>query len=75
MVLGMLLAILEATGVLNAVLFANGQEMISSGTIAAGYQNFLICIEFLFASVLLYLAFPYRIYEDLSPGYAIHLMS
>lgn len=65
---GMLLAILEATGVLNAVLFANGTEMISSGTIAAGYQNFLICIEFFFAAVLLYLAFPFRIYEDLSPG-------
>ncbi|XP_075256160.1 transmembrane protein 184B-like isoform X3 [Convolutriloba macropyga] len=65
---GMFLAILEATGVLNAVLFANGQEMISSGTIAAGYQNFLICIEFFFAAILLYLAFPYRIYEDLNAG-------
>ncbi|XP_063727540.1 transmembrane protein 184B-like isoform X3 [Symsagittifera roscoffensis] len=67
---GMLLAILEATGVLNAVLFANGQEMISSGTIAAGYQNFLICIEFFFAALLLFMAFPHRIYEDLNAGKA-----
>ena len=34
----------------------------SAGTIAAGYQNFIICIEMFFAAIALRYAFPYSIY-------------
>lgn len=34
----------------------------SAGTVSAGYQNFLICIEMLFAAIALRYAFPYQIY-------------
>ena len=36
---------------------------ISAGTIAAGYQNFVVCIEMFFAAVALRYAFPYSIYR------------
>ena len=39
-------------------------ENFSAGTIAAGYQNFIICIEMFFASIALRYAFPYSIYLD-----------
>jgi len=35
---------------------------IGEGTVAAGYQNFLICIEMFFASIAMHFAFPYRRY-------------
>lgn len=31
---------------------------LPSGTVAAGYQNFLICIEMCFAAIALKFAFP-----------------
>lgn len=37
-------------------------EDFSAGTIAAGYQNFIICIEMFFAAIALRYAFPYSIY-------------
>ena len=33
-----------------------------SGTVSAGYQNFLICIEMLFAAIALRYAFPVSVY-------------
>lgn len=36
---------------------------LPSGTVAAGYQNFLICIEMCFAAVALKLAFPVSVYS------------
>lgn len=39
-------------------------ELSNAGTISAGYQNFLICIEMLFASIALRAAFPYQIYKS-----------
>lgn len=38
-------------------------NLIPAGAVAAGYQNFLICIEMLFAAVALRYAFPYEIYS------------
>ena len=35
---------------------------LSAGTIAAGYQNFIICIEMFFAAISLHFAFPYKTY-------------
>ncbi|XP_013793135.2 transmembrane protein 184B-like [Limulus polyphemus] len=36
--------------------------MASVGTVSAGYQNFLVCIEMFFASLALRYAFPYHVY-------------
>lgn len=33
----------------------------SAGTVSAGYQNFLICVEMLFAAIALRYAFPYQV--------------
>ena len=55
--LGVLLAILEKTNVIQPLPTTN------AGTVSAGYQNFLICIEMFFASIGLRSAFPYSIYE------------
>ena len=33
----------------------------SAGTVSAGYQNFLICIEMFFAAIALKYAFPYQV--------------
>jgi len=55
---GVLLAILGGTGAIEPV---NG---IMTGTIAAGYQDFLICIEMLCAAVALMYAFSVNVYAD-----------
>lgn len=57
---GVLLAILGMVGVISAV------PGIGEGTVAAGYQNFLICIEMFFASIAMHFAFPYRRYSTSS---------
>ncbi|KAG5900463.1 hypothetical protein JTB14_010878 [Gonioctena quinquepunctata] len=57
---GVLLAILEKAEVILPLEDSNGSR--SSGTVSAGYQNFLICIEMFFAAISLRYAFPYRIY-------------
>jgi Organic solute transporter Ostalpha len=56
----MLLAVLELAGVINPVYSENGGS--SAGTVSAGYQNFIICIEMLFAAVAMWFAFPHKIY-------------
>lgn len=55
---GAIFAILEKVGVLKA-----STADAPAGSVAAGYQNFFICIEMLFASVALRYAFPYEIYS------------
>ncbi|XP_065224761.1 transmembrane protein 184B isoform X2 [Planococcus citri] len=60
---GVLLAVLEKIQVINPIMDATGQPT-SAGTVSAGYQNFLICIEMLFASIALRAAFPYHIYAS-----------
>ena len=37
-------------------------EKLTAGTVAAGYQNFLICIEMFFAAIALKYAFPISVY-------------
>uniref|UniRef100_A0A8K9XCC2 Transmembrane protein 184ba n=1 Tax=Oncorhynchus mykiss TaxID=8022 RepID=A0A8K9XCC2_ONCMY len=60
--LGMLLAILEKCGAIPKI---NSPEVsVGEGTVAAGYQNFIVCIEMFFASLALRHAFTYRIYMD-----------
>uniref|UniRef100_A0A3Q3E6W2 Transmembrane protein 184B n=1 Tax=Labrus bergylta TaxID=56723 RepID=A0A3Q3E6W2_9LABR len=61
---GMLLAILEKCGAIPQI---NSVEVsVGEGTVAAGYQNFIICIEMFFAALALRHAFTYRVYMDKS---------
>ncbi|XP_072524196.1 transmembrane protein 184ba isoform X2 [Salminus brasiliensis] len=59
---GMLLAILEKCGAIPQI---NSAEVsVGEGTVAAGYQNFIICIEMFFAALALRHAFTYTVYMD-----------
>ncbi|KAL0983966.1 hypothetical protein UPYG_G00135310 [Umbra pygmaea] len=59
---GMLLAILEKCGAIPEI---NSPEVsVGEGTVAAGYQNFIVCIEMFFASLALRHAFTYKVYMD-----------
>uniref|UniRef100_A0A1A8KUY1 Transmembrane protein 184B n=1 Tax=Nothobranchius kuhntae TaxID=321403 RepID=A0A1A8KUY1_NOTKU len=59
---GMLLAILEKCGAIPQIKSADFS--VGEGTVAAGYQNFIICIEMFFAAVALRHAFTYKVYMD-----------
>ncbi|XP_059900809.1 transmembrane protein 184B-like isoform X1 [Gadus macrocephalus] len=59
---GMLLAILEKCGAIPQI--SSAEVSVGEGTVAAGYQNFIICIEMFFASVALRHAFTYKVYMD-----------
>lgn len=61
---GVILAILEKLSLLPQ--FYSEGHKDSSGTVSAGYQNFLICIEMFFASLALRKAFPHHIYRECS---------
>lgn len=59
---GMLLAILEKCGAIPRI---NSPDVtVGEGTVAAGYQNFIICIEMFFAALALRHAFTHKIYMD-----------
>lgn len=60
---GMLLAILERCGAIPEVQIINGKP-VGAGTVAAGYQNFIICIEMLFAAIALRYAFTCQVYRE-----------
>lgn len=60
---GVVLAILEKAGVISPIYSNKGISMASAGTVSAGYQNFLICIEMFFAALALRYAFPYQVYQ------------
>ncbi|CAI5674566.1 transmembrane protein 184B isoform X1 [Oreochromis niloticus] len=59
---GMLLAILEKCGAIPQINSADFS--VGEGTVAAGYQNFIICIEMFFAAIALRHAFTYKVYMD-----------
>lgn len=61
--IGMLLAILEKCGAIPEVQIIDGKP-VGAGTVAAGYQNFIICIEMLFASIALRYAFTCQVYRE-----------
>ncbi|CAJ0610056.1 unnamed protein product [Cylicocyclus nassatus] len=61
---GLLIAILGATSAIDPVVDSNGNVVINKGTVAAGYQNFLICIEMFFAAIALKFAFGVSAYAD-----------
>ena len=60
---GVLLALLEKLGYILPMCDENGDTLpLDAGTISAGYQNFLICIEMLLAAIALRYAFPISVY-------------
>lgn len=59
---GVALAVLEKADVISPII-GNGYHT-SAGTVSAGYQNFLICIEMFFAAVALRYAFPHHVYTQ-----------
>ncbi|XP_031442300.1 transmembrane protein 184B-like isoform X1 [Clupea harengus] len=59
---GMLLAILEKCGAIPQIHAPD--VSVGEGTVAAGYQNFIICIEMFFAALALRHAFTYKVYMD-----------
>uniref|UniRef100_A0A673J9T3 Transmembrane protein 184B-like n=1 Tax=Sinocyclocheilus rhinocerous TaxID=307959 RepID=A0A673J9T3_9TELE len=59
---GMLLAILEKCGTIPQI--SSPEVSVGEGTVAAGYQNFIICIEMFFAALALRHAFTYKVYMD-----------
>ncbi|XP_027029686.1 transmembrane protein 184A isoform X2 [Tachysurus fulvidraco] len=60
---GMILAILERCGVIPKALLIDGHE-VGAGTVAAGWQNFITCIEMFFAAIALRYAFTYDVYQE-----------
>ncbi|XP_061703155.1 transmembrane protein 184A [Syngnathoides biaculeatus] len=60
---GMVLAILERCAVIPIALYIDGQE-VGAGTVAAGWQNFIICIEMFFAAIALRYAFTCTVYQE-----------
>ncbi|XP_026473005.1 transmembrane protein 184B-like [Ctenocephalides felis] len=60
---GVALAVLEKAAIISPIVDDSGYPT-SAGTVSAGYQNFLICIEMFFAAVALRYAFPYQIYAQ-----------
>ncbi len=77
-VAGVLLAILERSGVINNMYSEMGEIVVVEGTVAAGYQNFIICIEMLFAAIALHSAFPHNLYaqqETITKGRTVSLQS
>jgi len=61
-VLGFMLAIFEKAGLISPLYSDEGNAITRVGTVAAGYQNFIICIEMFFAAIALRLAFPVNPY-------------
>ncbi|XP_054763132.2 transmembrane protein 184B-like isoform X1 [Lytechinus pictus] len=61
---GVLLAILELAGAINPATTKDGKSSIPAGTVSAGYQNFLICIEMFFCAIGLRYAFSFDIYME-----------
>ena len=65
---GIVLAVLEQIGFIQSLLSDDGSVYTEAGTVSAGYQNFLICIEMFFAAILLKFAFPISKYMTAGAG-------
>ena len=63
---GVMLALLEKIGIIEA--YEGRSSNLSAGTVAAGWQNFIICIEMFFAAIALRLAFPHTVYVNSVPS-------
>nr|CAG4648644.1 EOG090X05RX [Polyphemus pediculus] len=61
---GVLLAVLEKLEIISPIYGQDGKPSTNAGTVSAGYQNFLVCIEMGFAAVALRYAFPVTVYAQ-----------
>jgi len=61
---GVILAILEVLTIVEAINSSNGTIETHSGTVAAGFQNFLICVEMFLAAIAMKYAFPISAYRE-----------
>ena len=61
---GVLLSVLEAVGAITPISVGGTENELGVGTVAAGIQNFIICIEMFIAAIALRYAFPYQIYQE-----------
>lgn len=57
------MAILEKYDVIPSLYSEEGKVDAGPGTVAAGYQNFILCVEMFFASIAFRLAFPIAVYR------------
>jgi hypothetical protein len=62
---GVILSVFEMMSLLPEF-YSEGQLKAHSGTVSAGYQNFLICVEMFFGSIALRYAFPHQLYAECS---------
>lgn len=61
---GVVLAILEKSGVISPIFMMDGEMQVGVGTVSAGWQNFFICVEMFLAAVALRFAFPHSVYSS-----------
>jgi len=59
---GVVLSILEKINFIQPLASDDGTVHTEAGTVSAGYQNFLICIEMFFAAIAMKFAFPITTY-------------
>jgi len=60
---GVILSILEVLTIVEEINNSNGTIETHSGTVAAGFQNFLICVEMFMAAIAMKYAFPISVYH------------
>lgn len=65
---GFILAVLEKLDLISSIRWEHGGVETKSSSVSAGYQNFIICIEMLFAAIALRYAFPISAY--MTTGYS-----
>lgn len=61
---GVALAALETLGFIQPIVDEHGIHQTEAGSVSAGYQNFLICVEMLLAAIALRYAFPISVYVN-----------
>nr|CAG4636158.1 EOG090X05RX [Eubosmina coregoni]SVE69785.1 EOG090X05RX [Eubosmina coregoni] len=61
---GVLLAVLEQMKIIQPIYGPDGTPTTNTGTVSAGYQNFLVCIEMGLAAIALRYAFPVTVYAQ-----------
>merc|ERR1711936_376351 len=67
---GVFLAICEKAGIIQPLVSDDGTTQTKAGTVSAGYQNFLICIEMFFAAIAMKYAFPISTYMTDGGGHS-----
>jgi len=67
---GVFLAISEKAGIISPLQSDDGTTQTEAGTVSAGYQNFLICIEMFFAAIAMKYAFPISTYMTDGGGHS-----